>query len=464
MRNLSGELEEIRADQVSDEQVKRYHEVQASLLILNQTVAELESNPYLIELLVAEAETEHQLREQVVREAIARSETYERTNEERQKFDGQVAERFLSEEIEARGINSITDRRARKEALEQLTRGMITGMRQSHGQEIYHQRGGPEQVDALTGLALLNLVGGHGTLSGTLGFLRMSEAGYSPTAWQNKVAEKQAEAQAIHRHLGTLNLLRAYGAGMPKFHERVLAHPRSPHGWQQFDSELWGLANVDPKLAFDTRQHGPLIPRNASAGEKKAIEKDFEHNRKQAEALEARLTEREEKRLASDIEELEGRLTGLKSLRESQRRATVSLAAEGFERGVVYDYDLDRIKDSFTTAKRNLDSAKIQLSGIERNITSYEEDLGEHGALSFREKGRLKRLIRDETDEKTVLELKIKKLSLEQTELGQKLARIESAKKVLAEKSEWEVERDIGDTNRELKERRQELQRLEKKS
>lgn len=463
-RQLTQELETIRADQVSDEQVKRYHEVEASLIKLNQTVAELESNPYLIELLVAEAETENKLRDQIVEVAIARSEAYERTNEERRNFDEQVAERFLSEEIEARGINSIADRRARKEALEQLARGMISGMRQGGGQTIYHQWGGQGQVDAFTGLALLNLVGGHGTLSGTPGFLRMSEAGFSPTAWQNQVAEKKAEAQAIHHHLGTLNLIRAYGVGMPMFHERVLTANRSPGDWQQLDSELWGLANVDPKLAIEPQQNGPLLPRSASPAEKKAIKNDFERNRKQAEALETKLKEREQERLASDIEELDGRLSGLKSLKKNQEQATVSLAADGFERGVVYAHDLDRIADSYKAAKQSLDSAKTHLSGIERNIIRYQEELDEHGALSFREKGRLNKLIRDQENDKAKLELKIKELSLQHDAIGQKLARIESAKKVLADKTEWEVERDIENSERTLEERRRHLAALEKKA
>lgn len=464
-RELTGELEKIRADQVSDEQVKRYHEIQAGLSKLNQTVAELESNPYLIELLVAEAETENELREDIVQAAVARSETYWRTNEERRKFDEQVAERFLSEEIEARGINLIADRRARKEALEQLAQGMISGMRLGGVQEIYHQGGGQKQVDALTGLALLNLVGGHGTLSGTTGFLRMSEAGFSPTAWQDQVAEKKAEAQAIHNHLGSLNLLRAYGTGMPRFYDRVLTANRSPHEWEQFDRELWGLANVDPKLGIDTRKSGPLIPRNASAAEKKAIEKDFERNRKQAEALEAKLTTQERGRLGKEIEELTGRLESLRELRTRQEEAKRSLKRDGFEQGVAsQSYDWRQIQESLKSAGQKLDSAQDQLQGTEQNLARYREALGKLGALSLREKGRLKGQIRDQEERRANIELEIKQLTVARDELQQKVARIESSDQVLfGKKREWEVQREIEDMERTLEERRRHLAALEKK-
>ncbi|HOX41670.1 MAG TPA: hypothetical protein PK263_05795, partial [bacterium] len=215
---LDKEIAELRADQVSDDQVRRYRSLVESVEGLVQQIDGIDANPAMREILEDEALGEDKLRDEAVR--AAEGITYgSNHNKTKQQLAAVIAQQFITEELEREGIQSISNPEERQVVLVKFMEEMTTGIRSwKKGDRENLLRWGNTSPAKKAGVALGLLVAGISNSSGLYEGIEEFHGGDT--------------SEFISAHLGSINFARGYDKGMTR-HHRLLGDLTRP--WEQFE-------------------------------------------------------------------------------------------------------------------------------------------------------------------------------------------------------------------------------------
>lgn len=396
---------------------------------IKQRIAEIEANPAMFELLLAEAKTEDQIRGEVVREALAGSgrQLSNRALPERQEYLKDLIQVFLTEEFAAREISKIKDPEEQARQMRVLAQNIISGLSVDTGGGRMHEYEGPAKKDIWTGVLLHNLIGAHGTVDGTTGFLHLAELGFSRQDPGSHTEEgKKSIGQAISKHLRTLNFMRAYAAGIQSRQVEDRLIPRFGN-WQGFDREIWGTG-------FSASENRPILPKNVGESEKAKIQEEFERVKERAVKIEEGYKQKEEAEKTATIQQLESQIQELRAILPQIEQAEAVLKD-------ATDYQVGQKVEGLT---REIVGAKDKITDLERRISHTEWELKATGVLSFSRRGRL----RDElSDHKAKLFRERNRLETDQ----QRLDQLQKAKSLVDQHGpKYQVESKIRDLENRL--------------
>lgn len=409
------QLEKIKTGrQITDAAVAHYH----LLIERQQQIAEqltaLEENPVLVELLADEAKNEGQLRVQFKREALTAAETYSKMNPERQALVEKLVDQYLTEEFEARGINGIKDPHQKMERKRDLVQHMAYSFtiddtqRLAYGYNIDNFDVIKDQIFA--GKFLHNLIGGFGSENGTAGFAEWAVNGINTGREEprNSPRHQHAIAEGVYRHLGTINLLRANSLGLDKgpLRGRITVGFES---WQNIENELRQTGELTVDLG-----EKPIIPVNASPGQKARIERGYEENFQAARELSQTIAQKQEKDRLERITAVETEVKRLQGL---------------LERAKEIENHIRQLGDVSQFGAR-LSNARASLHDKEIDLKTNQADLDHTGSLSFLRRGKLEQEIGRLESAKSVNQREVERF--------EKI--LEDIEKLKAEKAE------IGDT------------------
>ena len=395
-QDLEKEISRLGEQIVADEEVKRYQEIIGQLTQLDERMTAIEANPALIELLLKEAKTEDDVRERIIGTALqkARIQRTYPTDPRAKAFVEDVGQTFLTEEFAARGFGQIKNPQERLRQMSALAQDMIRGINLAHsqGHELHLLGPTKEQKNQYAGQLLLNLFGGCGTIGGTLNRLTDTEIGFSIGVGHHESAEEQKEAgiRAIKRHLGTLNLMRAYNFSLESHRHLETFLPAFGGDWyRDFDQYL--------RPGFDYESKGPIIPREAPEAEKQKIRTRFEEQKTRARKIEQDLKKEEEEKKQTQIEDLQAQIAELQEVKPKLEQAIRFLdeIRQPNQRDE-WGKEINRLRGVVETQKRL--------------IVGRRKDLDNTGVLSFRVRGSLRKEIDNEEHKRTISQLDIHRL------------------------------------------------------
>ncbi len=363
LRELTQELETMKAESISDVQIQRYQKLLEGMGDLNAQVADIEANPYMIERLFAEAKAENEMRDNVVECAMWGV----RRDPKETEIMSQVVQSFLTEEFEARGFNKIKDPKERERAMREVTQAVAS---QAGG----GAESGPLSLaglkrDEYVGVLLKNLVGKHGTMAGTAGFLGLAsgdrEFGGSP---QNDAAV----GDYIRQHLGTLNFLRASASGLTFSRDTILGQRFSKDSRRSFDQDMG-------RYELNAYEGSAIVSRDADKNTKDRAQAQFRKDMKAIQDWEKATIEQEKAQLNAEIFKVAAEAQELQVKLSEAKDANVFI--EQALRGNIY---------SENEAQRRLAEVNNTIANLEPRRAQAEEELNELGALSFRRKKELR--------------------------------------------------------------------------
>lgn len=394
LSNLEQELKSIRAELVSDDEIQKYQQLLERIDSLNNQIAEIETNPYVLELLFAEAKEENEIRDLVVREAVG----FER-DPKSAEFIERVVQRFLTEEFEFRKFNEIQDPTERLEAMRRFAFDMATivgGIADSTGSVdlAYPQKA---SEGALAGVLLKNLVGKLGTLYLLLTLLeRVASSRHSA----GEPRDKSITIPYINQHLGTLNFLRALAYGLKVYGQDILGHRLSKGEWDKFNMEFSRYYSKDYDGIYS---NGPLIPSNVDEATKERIRAEFEKTIKEIQAWERSEVEREKIELVGRIAEHEAKIQDLERLLSEIESEEKRLSQK--------EQEIKQAEEEIKSKKRELANVQMQITNLQTELAKLESQLDSLGPLSWIKRRQLQKEINNK--QKDIRELEKKKEELE---------------------------------------------------
>lgn len=249
VQQIRAEIDKLDGLIVPDEVVSHYEALVVHRDDLVRQIDDLCINPdtmnaELMSLLENEAELENQVRNEIVEAAIRHSSSYSGyPSAERRVFLTELVQTFITEEIEARGMNNSREPMKDAHALVAWKRGVIYGLGQEYEQI---SRAEPSNQEGyLTGLVLHNLVGGYGTLGGTIRFMGSLTAGGINTGERAYVAQERERRQlpdTLRRHVRTLNLIKSYDEAIEDSVVRESIVGSTMGRWSEFDRDYGCVA------------------------------------------------------------------------------------------------------------------------------------------------------------------------------------------------------------------------------
>lgn len=408
---IRNELEQ--AETVTDEEITRYQQLIEDLDNLNQRIDEISSDPELVKIIYEEAKNESEMRDRLINQALYVSTAQQiQRNPERDNFLKILCEKFISEELEAQGVNSIEEPAKRASKIKQVMEGLMFGLN-LHAQEaeinIKNRLTNDNRESVLAGRALRNFIGALGTVDGCITWLSDISGGIERHQLPGfNYAEYPIDLNCgVERHLGSLNMMRAYMNGLKTHRTQVLGYNTSMSG-------IDNRQNFNQQLSFRAELNGPILLRNAKPIQITQIKQDYEMHFKQAQALEIQLTERAEAEKQQKNTELSRKLAEiseqLKKIRIAERLITEQQATYKNVR------DLERELEQQREAVK-----QVQVS-IARNQKISEQPLPPR--ISWRQRVESKKL---QTEALRFLER-------DQYKLGQLKQAIDLAEQILAAK------------------------------
>ncbi len=384
-QHLEGEISKLEDQIPSVEQVQKYEGLLTKLAELDDRMAQIESNPALVELIMREAKSEDEQRDKVVHAALAEAsrQSYGSRREDRRARDlGEVvAQTFISEVLASSGLDEIKDPAERQRRvyviLSEMFAGVATANKSFGFESIARERDFDKQHNMYNGLVLLNLLGGHGTLGGTLGFMRFAEKGVRLGQVEDHTQDHIYNARAVSKHINSLNLLRAYSQGL-KGHRHLDEFIPGFAGWQNdFDRQVGGGG----EQGIDAWSDKPIVPRSAPEAEKTRIRERFEAEKKKAEELEVTLKQEEEKAKEAAIQNLETQI------------AKIDEGVRLYEEAVRINQGKPLEYQNLVDREGGIPGLREEQERLEREIANLEEDLSHLGLFARGEKRDLREKI-----------------------------------------------------------------------
>ncbi len=378
---LSGEIGKIKADQISDDEIKQYQDLKNRIESLNETVATIESNPFVIERLMEEAETENKIRDEVVNATVYGK--YTSRSPVWRDFAKEMTQTFLSEEFESRGIDAIKDPKEREEAMKKLASEIAQGV--EGGTDSFNDRDWLSKGKA-TGTLLKNLTGNLGTLDGTAGFLAIAEGAKDQ---YGRVDEEKMHA-AIARHLKSLNLLRSYSAGVSGEYQNYALGNNGEHLKSASFSDRWGRFDSEMnKYGFAASPENPIVPRDAGREVMKESKDSFDKKKSGIVEIDKSVWREDKDKTGKEIEQLRGRLEELSAqLKEAEDvENRVRMGRE----------DVTKLEMAIRDADRDLYEAK-------RRLDNSQRERQQAGGLAIFKKRKLDQALDSETSRIAALE------------------------------------------------------------
>ncbi len=387
---LDGEISQLEDQIPSSELVQKYEGLLTKLSELDTHMAEIESNPALIELIMKEAKSEDEMRDRVVHAALAEAIKHgygkaRREDPRVRELGEKITQTFISEVMADHKLSEIKDPAERQRNMHIILREMFEGVTSGHKsfgfEGIARERDVGKQHNMYNGLVLLNLLGGYGTLGGTLGFLRCAEKGVRLGGIEDHTQDHIYNFRAVVKHLNTLNLIRAYSFSL-KGHDHLEQFVPGFVRWQNdFDMQV----TSGGKNGMDAREGQPIIPRSASEEEKARITERFEAEKKKAERLEEALKNEEEQKKQEAIKKIEDEIqkinAGIKVCEEAQR--------------INKDKPIEH--RDLEEREKGLESLRQEQGQLEKDIQRYQ---GELSILGFFARGE-KRDLREKINQKS---------------------------------------------------------------
>lgn len=380
---ISSILEGVRSGQVSEEELIKYRESKDKIAELEAKILEMESNPEMVEMMMAEAKEEWKGRKEIVDEVFRFNRAF--GNEEQKKALEQLTQEFIDEEISALGINKIRNTEERQKAEKDTMKHLALGIKFKYGDiktDNDYQEAGQRAGDALK-----YLTDSHWNTDNTINaLLREMPAGkvYKSQDDYNKDTEGKRKRMnsAIERHLGTLNLMRAYDSGMKEYKKDIAPGSDGRDRLGQLATE------ISYKSDFSAYHEAPILPKDAAPGQKKEIEEIFLKNKKKAEVLEEKLRGDEIQQLAGEIER------ATQELADMQRQISEAIVAEKIVEG---EEGSGRARPKFDELIGNKEK---EIKNLNDDLEGSKRELAGLGVFSFSEKKRYG--LRIEHDEREI--------------------------------------------------------------
>lgn len=436
---LTKHLEGIHAEQVSQEDVVRYKEIQERMEELGHAVEEIEQNPDVLRALFEQAEGQDAIRNIVIAEAL-RERGVSRQSPQG-KFVELVSQRYLGEEFEARGINDIEKDDARLEAMRTLAVELSGGLHANT--RLDNVTGGTKESRErwYSGAVLKNLIGAHASPQFLLHYLVPSKTGnpwraeYSSPerAEAATQANKEAVNQALADHVGTINMGRAYAREIDPWRKVV---PYRVEEWDGFDDAVEQDFR-GPDCNYTAVRRGPILPKTgkAESGVGERIEREFEQDRVQAQHFEDQLIGEEIRNVEEEIAQRQQELKEAESGAE-EREALLRLAGTADNLG------------------RQLRSIRVEIQEHERKRERAETLLQDTTKRHFIQRGRYRGNIESE-------ERQIQMLREQEADINRKFQDADAAREKLRAQGYGmgprinEMERGVASLNVRLSELKQ---------
>jgi hypothetical protein len=336
--DLEIRLWSVRERQISPEEAAEYRGLQSEMAAVLARIREIGEvtekgpnawvmrEPEALEALEDEAKAEGVMRQKVL-EVIAREEGFIRQESPRAEIMRRAIQRFITEEIDRRGINAITDSDAREAALRELEDGITRGLRENYPDDKSRKLQSDDQRKNFYSGAVLRVLTVHpGVIASLDGYLSRSETGEAaPPGYERRselsdqeIARRDTQQmdgfnQALGHHIDTLNFFRAYAAEIDENRSNV---PIRMSAWNSATST--GLWN-DPRSRYFAHPGGPILPKGGAAGQEAftAANDRYEADREMARKMESELLDKD---IASYTEALEEEERLLRELQEKAAR------------------------------------------------------------------------------------------------------------------------------------------------
>jgi len=315
-RNISANIEAIRAEEVPDEETQRYNQLQADISRLDSQMVQLESNPALVEMLYDEA-SEHNRAISEIRTValelrklgawpVGRDNKVigDRTSTAEQRFVDGVCTRFVEEEIARLKIDDMPlpqKRNAITTLINNIRMGMTTldtyGMSDTDklAQETFDDRNIKDDNkeewtrQRISGVALANLIGGGKPAENAIGILASSLSISSNKRRLSENFRANSEnfrnrevvnntTQAIIDHLGTFNFIRAQASVLGETERKKVMGRMSDVNSTEMNSLNSQVNRYHEQLGHAVMDK-PIIPPYFDEAQKRAIAEQFERDR-----------------------------------------------------------------------------------------------------------------------------------------------------------------------------------------
>lgn len=313
------DLEAMRQEQVSDQQVQHYHALLVEIAKLADEMGNIEQNPALLELLRNEAEVESALVQQFVGIIEQRNRSYRHSDDDRTAFLNTLCRRFFEEELEHRHLNDLPKPSERIQAMRALATNLEAGLKQAGIGDMIndHNNGqlGDHADEQLAGLALANLAGIHGTgdafltHGGNIGL--PSRFGREHSQEIDRLTAQPA-TDYVKVHLGSINYVKALADG---FEYQVATDVIG-------NAKGIGAAN-DRDWAHNElgmlRKNSPILPTDLPPAQAEKIRDRYNQDRERAQAI-------SKKRLEDEITSLNNQLGQLETNAAEVKQYEVRLA------------------------------------------------------------------------------------------------------------------------------------------
>jgi len=429
MSQFRSEIADLEGQEVGDDEVERFRGVKERIEGLNQQMIEIESNDAVNEILFREAETEDAIRDQVIRQTLIAA--GDSGLSETQKGLGKsIAQRFLGEELQARGIDGL-------EGVRELAEGMVIGLKRSNVDPVAGEQDTQKRSYISAGVSLRNLVGAHGTLEGTISFLSAIESDPSSDPYATRTISDGGllTEKAILRHLSTLNLLKAQTAVLDNMPSPVAKEFRL--GPQLSDNNMWSQVLLRASFRSQSSEiDGPIIPQDATEADSTKIATQFEKDRVRIEEQARELTQE----VGTSLRQRQTTMTARVAELSEQKAEVESIHKENGKIGKPKQVEaeietLEQRKAKFTQEKSDFES---ELSGLGLFKGKRKKLLTGNIAFNTREIGGLDEQI--ETAQGNLAKLKENSARVE--EIGKQPHELESELAELRQKLA-KVDRDI---------------------
>lgn len=403
---LETRLQGVRDRQISPDEAAEYRGLQSEMEMVLARIHEIGEvaekgpdvwvarEPEVLEALENEAKAEGAMRQRVL-EAIAREEGFMRHESPRAEIMRRAIQRFITEEIDSRGVNAITDPVAREAALRELENGIVQGLRVDYPNDESRGLESDEQRKRFYSGAVLRVLTIHpGTIASLDDYLSRSETGEAPPPRyerREEVSDREVERrytqqmdgfnQALGRHIDTLNFFRAYAGEIDEKRSEV---PIRMSAWNSTTATgLWR----DPRSHYFARPGGPILPRAEIVGQEAfvAAHDRYEADREMANTMEGQLLDVD---LAGYTETLEGEERLFRELEEKAKRMRqLEAASNPPDRHTVANElsdissSLYTLRDQKRSAERSLEHRGKGLHLLQRRkykqqITDYDARIG----------------------------------------------------------------------------------------
>jgi DNA repair exonuclease SbcCD ATPase subunit len=472
-RELQAKLDRYKAiGLVSEEEKQEYENTQERLEEINKKIAEIESNPYVIELLLEEAKSEDEIRRKVIFAATS-SRTWQYPKAE--EIIKRIIQRFLTEEFKARDFDNIKDPKMKEFAF------LITSILRQADDTTYHQIKSLKDGERV-GILLKNLIGRQGTIEATIYRIADAVGLYEYNPDNPKKEEIDTLKKYIKHHLGTLNFLRAVSFALdPYYGENFWGQYRAP-----FNPKYWERGFDQPlsSLRFEVKGDGPIIPNDADEETKRKIRIEYvstqieilqwqiEETQKEIESLNRKIgdTERKLQELEEVLSEAKGAEKFVKQVREGSVPGLESLRSRipsSIDKAIEFlDNEIQAIENKI----RRISKLGEEIQELESQLEKKEKESSKIGWL----KGIFIKRSRDRkqqlTEEIEGIKRDIKRTRDELEKLGdledlekqkENLEKLKKAFSILKEKDPLQIDNEIRKTQESLKDLRCLKERLE---